>query len=178
MKATAVLAMPIEQTSAKVRYGPPDDADTDDAALEHEQLAAASVAQWAREACRRIGAGRYRRRSSALLGLRRPVDERGMDMGVETRLGSFSFFVAVWVSMMVAMMLPGALPAALRAARDRGRIAAAPLFVGSTSLSGRSSGWGTTAAGVLKTKSDVEAGRTLKLSDGLEPSTPSLPSRD
>jgi predicted metal-binding membrane protein len=55
----------------------------------------------------------------------------GMAMGVDTRLGSFSFFVAIWVSMMAAMMLPGALPAALRAARDRGRIAAAPLFVGS-----------------------------------------------
>jgi nitroimidazol reductase NimA-like FMN-containing flavoprotein (pyridoxamine 5'-phosphate oxidase superfamily) len=34
MKATAVLAMPIEQASAKVRYGPPDDDDTDDAALD------------------------------------------------------------------------------------------------------------------------------------------------
>ncbi|MGD0064192.1 MAG: hypothetical protein ABSB76_12220 [Streptosporangiaceae bacterium] len=32
----------------------------------------------------------------------------GMDMGVATRLGSFAFFVAVWVSMMAAMMLPGA----------------------------------------------------------------------
>jgi nitroimidazol reductase NimA-like FMN-containing flavoprotein (pyridoxamine 5'-phosphate oxidase superfamily) len=34
MKATAVLAMPIEQASAKVRYGPPDDDDTEDAALD------------------------------------------------------------------------------------------------------------------------------------------------
>jgi hypothetical protein len=32
----------------------------------------------------------------------------GMDMGVATRLGSFAFFVALWVSMMAAMMLPGA----------------------------------------------------------------------
>src|ERR1700675_3090885 len=36
----------------------------------------------------------------------------GMDMGVATRLGSFAFFVALWVTMMAAMMLPGAAPAA------------------------------------------------------------------
>jgi hypothetical protein len=41
---------------------------------------------------------------------------QGMDMDVETDLGSFQFFVAVWVSMMVAMMLPGALPALVRRA--------------------------------------------------------------
>jgi predicted metal-binding membrane protein len=52
-------------------------------------------------------------------------------MGVETTLGSFSFFVAAWVSMMAAMMLPGALPAALRNARERRRIDAAPLFAAS-----------------------------------------------
>jgi predicted metal-binding membrane protein len=40
----------------------------------------------------------------------------GMDMGVATRLGSFAFFVALWVSMMAAMMLPGAAPAVLRRA--------------------------------------------------------------
>jgi len=51
----------------------------------------------------------------------------GMDMGVATRLGSFPFFVALWVSMMAAMMLPGATPAVLR----RGRVRAVPLFVGS-----------------------------------------------
>ena len=34
----------------------------------------------------------------------------GMDMGVATRLGSFAFFIAVWVPMMAAMMLPGAAP--------------------------------------------------------------------
>src|SRR6185437_449473 len=34
---------------------------------------------------------------------------RGMDMGVETTLGSFGFFVSVWVAMMAAMMLPGAI---------------------------------------------------------------------
>jgi predicted metal-binding membrane protein len=55
----------------------------------------------------------------------------GMDMGVATRLGSFAFFGAVWVSMMAAMMLPGAAPAALRRAHAVGRVRAVPLFVGS-----------------------------------------------
>jgi predicted metal-binding membrane protein len=52
-------------------------------------------------------------------------------MGVATRLGSFAFFVAVWIAMMAAMMLPGATPAVLRFARMNGRIRAVPLFVGS-----------------------------------------------
>jgi predicted metal-binding membrane protein len=55
----------------------------------------------------------------------------GMDMGVATQLGSFAFFVALWVSMMAAMMLPGAAPAVLRRAHDSGRVRAVPLFVGS-----------------------------------------------
>jgi predicted metal-binding membrane protein len=55
----------------------------------------------------------------------------GMDMGVATRLGSFAFFVALWVSMMAAMMLPGAAPAVVRRAHDSGRVRAVPLFVGS-----------------------------------------------
>jgi predicted metal-binding membrane protein len=55
----------------------------------------------------------------------------GMDMGVATRLGSFGFFVAVWVSMMAAMMLPGAAPAVLRRFHASGRVRAAPMFVGS-----------------------------------------------
>jgi predicted metal-binding membrane protein len=55
----------------------------------------------------------------------------GMDMGSQTRLGSFAFFLAVWVSMMAAMMLPGAAPAVLRRAHASGRVRAAPLFVGS-----------------------------------------------
>jgi predicted metal-binding membrane protein len=54
----------------------------------------------------------------------------GMDMGVATQLGSFAFFVALWVSMMVAMMLPGAAPAVLRRAHASG-VRAVPLFVGS-----------------------------------------------
>ena len=55
----------------------------------------------------------------------------GMDMGVATRLGSFAFFVALWVSMMAAMMLPGAAPAVLRRAQASGRVRAVALFVGS-----------------------------------------------
>jgi predicted metal-binding membrane protein len=55
----------------------------------------------------------------------------GMDMGVATRLGSFAFFVVLWVSMMAAMMLPGAVPAVLRRVHTSGRVRAVPLFVGS-----------------------------------------------
>jgi predicted metal-binding membrane protein len=55
----------------------------------------------------------------------------GMDMGVATGLGSFAFFVALWVPMMAAMMLPGAVPAVSRNARASGRVRAVPLFVGS-----------------------------------------------
>ena len=54
----------------------------------------------------------------------------GMDMGVATRLGSFAFFVALWVSMMAAMMLPGAASAVLRGAHATGRVRAVLLFVG------------------------------------------------
>jgi predicted metal-binding membrane protein len=54
-----------------------------------------------------------------------------MDMGVATPLGSFGFFVIVWVSMMAAMMLPGAVPAVVRRTRATGRLGAVPLFVGS-----------------------------------------------
>jgi len=55
----------------------------------------------------------------------------GMDMGTATRLGSFGFFIAVWVVMMAAMMLPGAAPAVLRCARVSGGVRTVPLFVGS-----------------------------------------------
>jgi predicted metal-binding membrane protein len=55
----------------------------------------------------------------------------GMDMGAETRLGSFAFFVAMWAAMMAAMMLPGAAPAVLRRAHTTSRVHAVPLFVGS-----------------------------------------------
>ncbi|HEY2044114.1 MAG TPA: DUF2182 domain-containing protein [Jatrophihabitans sp.] len=55
----------------------------------------------------------------------------GMDMGVATQLGSFGFFVVLWVLMMAAMMLPGAVPAVLRRAHASRQVAAVPLFVGS-----------------------------------------------
>jgi predicted metal-binding membrane protein len=55
----------------------------------------------------------------------------GMDMGVATRLGSFTSFVALWVPMMAAMMLPSAVPAVLRRAHASGGARAVPLFVGS-----------------------------------------------
>jgi predicted metal-binding membrane protein len=55
----------------------------------------------------------------------------GMDMGVATELGSFAFFVAVWVSMMAAMMLPGAVPAVSNYMRADGRALSAPLFAAS-----------------------------------------------
>jgi predicted metal-binding membrane protein len=41
----------------------------------------------------------------------------GMDMGTDTELGSFGFFLGAWVPMMAAMMLPGAVPAVARSAR-------------------------------------------------------------
>ena len=55
----------------------------------------------------------------------------GMDMGMATTLGSFAFFVGLWVSMMAAMMLPGAAPAVSRHARAGGRVRAVPFFIGS-----------------------------------------------
>jgi len=55
----------------------------------------------------------------------------GMDMGVATQLGSFGFFVVLWVFMMAAMMLPGAVPAVLRRVQASGQARAVPLFVGS-----------------------------------------------
>ena len=54
----------------------------------------------------------------------------GMDMGAATQLGSFAFFIALWVAMMAAMMLPGAAPAVLRSAHARGA-RTVPQFVGS-----------------------------------------------
>ena len=54
----------------------------------------------------------------------------GMDMGAATRLGSFAFFIAVWVVMMAAMMLPGTAPAVLRLTQGGG-VRAVPLFLGS-----------------------------------------------
>ena len=55
----------------------------------------------------------------------------GMGMGVATRLGSFAFFIAVWVAMMAAMMLPGTAPAVLRRASHGPAARSVPLFLGS-----------------------------------------------
>jgi predicted metal-binding membrane protein len=55
----------------------------------------------------------------------------GMDMGVATRLGSFGFFIGVWVAMMAAMMLPGAAPAVMGRAHASGRVRSVALFVAS-----------------------------------------------
>jgi predicted metal-binding membrane protein len=55
----------------------------------------------------------------------------GMDMGVATRLGSFAFFVGLWVLMMAAMMLPGAAPAVMRGTQVSGQLRALPVFLGS-----------------------------------------------
>lgn len=54
----------------------------------------------------------------------------GMDMGTETRLGSFGGFTGLWLAMMAAMMLPGAVPAVLRRA-GAGGAGAAALFIAS-----------------------------------------------
>jgi predicted metal-binding membrane protein len=55
----------------------------------------------------------------------------GMDMGVATPLGSFAFFLALWVWMMAAMMLPGVAPVVVRRAHAGGRVPAVLLFVAS-----------------------------------------------
>jgi predicted metal-binding membrane protein len=50
----------------------------------------------------------------------------GMDMGASSTLGSFPFFLSVWVPMMTAMMLPAVAPSALGRA-----VRAWPQYVGS-----------------------------------------------
>ena len=55
----------------------------------------------------------------------------GMDMGPQSELGSFGFFIGLWVLMMAAMMLPGAVLAVSRFVRAGGRALATPLFAGS-----------------------------------------------
>jgi predicted metal-binding membrane protein len=54
-----------------------------------------------------------------------------MGMGAATTLGSFGFFVALWVSMMAAMMLPGAAPTVLKRAHACSRVRAVLIFVAS-----------------------------------------------
>lgn len=55
---------------------------------------------------------------------------RGMDMGVATMLGSFPFFLSVWVPMMAAMMLPGLAPSAIRIADSSRAVLDLPRYVG------------------------------------------------
>ncbi len=55
----------------------------------------------------------------------------GMDMGVATRLGSFPYFLSVWVPMMAAMMLPGTAPAVVRLGHPGLRGLEVPRYVGS-----------------------------------------------
>ncbi len=52
----------------------------------------------------------------------------GMNEGVVTQLGSFAFFISVWIAMMAAMMLPGAIPAMRRRRHVTGRVFSAPVF--------------------------------------------------
>jgi predicted metal-binding membrane protein len=54
----------------------------------------------------------------------------GMDMGVVTRLGSFSYFLSVWDPMMAAMMLPGTAPIVQRMVRGSGRLLDIPRYLG------------------------------------------------
>ena len=53
----------------------------------------------------------------------------GMDMGVDTELGSFKSFIATWIPMMAAMMLPGAAPTVASRARGDRPALAVPLFL-------------------------------------------------
>jgi predicted metal-binding membrane protein len=55
----------------------------------------------------------------------------GMDMGVASTLGSFPFFLSVWVPMMAAMMLPGVAPSVLRLAGSGRAALEIPRYVGS-----------------------------------------------
>jgi predicted metal-binding membrane protein len=55
----------------------------------------------------------------------------GMAMGGASGLGSFAFFLTLWIAMMAAMMLPGAAPAVVRRAQVSGRVRVVPTFVGS-----------------------------------------------
>jgi predicted metal-binding membrane protein len=55
----------------------------------------------------------------------------GMDMGVASTLGSFPFFMTMWVPMMAAMMLPGVAPSVLRLAGSARAALDIPRYVGS-----------------------------------------------
>jgi len=95
---------------------------------------------------------------------------RGMDMGVDTTLGSFGFFVGVWAAMMAAMMLPGAVPAVVGYARTHRRTRAAILvfaaaYVGVWTL------FGVAAYSVYRPHGTVMAG-VITVAAGLYELTP------
>jgi predicted metal-binding membrane protein len=51
-------------------------------------------------------------------------------MGVATTLGSFPFFLSMWVPMMAAMMLPSVVPSAIRLAGSNRAVLDIPRYVG------------------------------------------------
>ena len=55
-------------------------------------------------------------------------ETNGMNEGAATQLGSFAFFITMWIAMMAVMMLPGAIPAMTRRRDVSGRVLAAPVF--------------------------------------------------
>lgn len=71
---------------------------------------------------------------------------RGMDAGPGTDLGSFGWFVGIWVTMTVAMMLPSAAPTALLFSRLGAR-AQTGLFVGGYLLAWTAFGMGAYVVG-------------------------------
>jgi Predicted metal-binding integral membrane protein (DUF2182) len=68
--------------------------------------------------------------AAAPLGPRDPADARD-GPGRCPEIGSFAFFVALWVTMMAARTLPGVAPAVLRGVRATGRLSAGARFVAS-----------------------------------------------
>ncbi len=72
---------------------------------------------------------------------------RGMDAGPGTDLGSFAWFVGIWLTMTIAMMLPSAAPTTLMFSR-LGRAWRTPLFVAGYLLAW--TGFGVAAYGVSR----------------------------
>jgi len=95
---------------------------------------------------------------------------RGMDMGVDTTLGSFWFFVGVWAAMMAAMMLPGAAPAVVGYARTRRRSSTATVTF-TTAYVGVWTLFGIAAYGVYRPHGTVVAG-VITVAAGLYELTP------
>jgi predicted metal-binding membrane protein len=95
---------------------------------------------------------------------------RGMDMGVDTTLGSFGFFVGVWAAMMAAMMLPGAAPAVVGYARTHRRSTASAV-VFTTAYVGVWTLFGVAAYGVYRPHGTVAAG-IVTVAAGLYELTP------